>query len=84
MTTKTFDAVKLMRELRDKLSHEMQQMTPEQRIRYVREKAVSTDLGKKLAQDAGDAAQQDDGLSERSRAQTLCSRSPADPRASSG
>ena len=58
MRTKTFDAVKLMRELRDKLSQEMERMTPEERTRYISEKAASTDLAKKLAEDDKHAAQQ--------------------------
>jgi hypothetical protein len=45
MTTKTFDSVKLMRELRDKLSQEMEHMTAEERLRYIRGKAASTGLG---------------------------------------
>jgi hypothetical protein len=60
MNTKTFDAVKLMRELRDRLSQEMEQMTPEERVRYIRDKAASTDLGKKIDEDEGDTAQQTD------------------------
>lgn len=60
MTTKTFDAVKLMRELRDKLSQEMESMTPEQRVRYIRGKATSTALGRTIAQDKSKAAQQTD------------------------
>ncbi|MFQ5600049.1 MAG: hypothetical protein ACE5G2_05800 [Candidatus Krumholzibacteriia bacterium] len=56
---KTFDAVKLMRELRDKLSQEMEEMTPEERMRYIREKAASTALGKTIAQDKNKAAQAD-------------------------
>ncbi len=60
MRTKTFDAVKLMRELRDRLSQEMERMTPEERVRYISEKAASTDLAKKLAEDGKDAAQQAD------------------------
>ena len=59
MRTKTFDAVKLMRELRD-ISQEMERMTPEERVRYISEKAASTDLAKKLAEDGKDAAQQAD------------------------
>lgn len=58
--TKTFDAVKLMRKLRERLSEEMEQMTPEERVRYIRNKAASSDLGKKIAEDEGDAAQQAD------------------------
>ena len=38
MTTKTFDSAKLMRELRDKLSQEMEGMTTEERVRYIRDK----------------------------------------------
>ncbi len=60
MTTKTFDAVKLMRELRDKLSQEMERMTPEERLRYVRARAASTSLGKAITQVKNDAAQQAD------------------------
>lgn len=60
MTTKTFDAVKLMRELRNKLSQEMESMTPEQRVRYIRGKAASTALGRTIAQDKSKAAQQAD------------------------
>ena len=57
MRTKTFDAVKLMRELRDSLSQEMEQMTPEERLRYIRDRAASTGLGSRIAKDEGDAAQ---------------------------
>jgi len=57
MKTKTFDAVKLMRELRDRLSQEMERMTPEERVQYISNKAASTELAKKLAQDDKDAAQ---------------------------
>jgi hypothetical protein len=60
MTTKTFDSVKLMRELRDKLSQEMEHMTPEERVRYIRGRAASTSLGRKIAEDERDAAQQTD------------------------
>ena len=60
MTTKTFDAVKLMRELRDKLSQEMERMTPAERVRYIRDKAASTALGKSIAQGRKSAAQQAD------------------------
>ena len=44
MTTKTFDSVKLMRELRDKLSEEMAKMAPEERIRHIRDKAAASAL----------------------------------------
>jgi hypothetical protein len=57
MTTKIFDSVKLMRELRDKLSQEMEHMTAEERLRYIRGKSASTGLGRKLAEDERDAAQ---------------------------
>jgi hypothetical protein len=49
MTTKAFDAVALMRELRDRLSQAMERMTPEERLNYVHGKATSTELGRKLA-----------------------------------
>jgi hypothetical protein len=57
MTTKTFDSVKLMRELRDTLSQEMEPMTAEERLRYIRGKAASTGLGKRMAEDERKAAQ---------------------------
>ena len=60
MRTKTFDAVKLMRELRDKLSKDMEHMTAEERVRYIRGKAASIGLGKEIGEDNGDAAQQAD------------------------
>lgn len=44
MTTKTFDAVEMMRELRDALSQDMVEMSSEERIRYIREKAAATPL----------------------------------------
>lgn len=55
MTTKTFDAVRLMRKLRDRLSGEMQQMTPDERVRYILSKAESTDLGRKIADEQNTA-----------------------------
>jgi len=48
MTTKTFDAVKLMRELRDQLGREIEGLSPEDRIRFIRQRAESTRLGKPL------------------------------------
>ena len=60
MTTKTFDSVKLMRELRAKISQEMEHMTPEERIRYIQDKAASIAIGRTLAGQDGDAAQQAD------------------------
>jgi hypothetical protein len=60
MATKTFDAVKLMRDLRDRLSQEMERMTPEERMRYIRDRAASTGLARKIAEDEGGAAQQAD------------------------
>ncbi|MFQ5504957.1 MAG: hypothetical protein ACE5F1_09210 [Planctomycetota bacterium] len=51
MATKTLDSVKLMPELRDKLSKEMEQMTPEERLRFIRGRAASTALGKAIARD---------------------------------
>lgn len=58
MTTKTFDSVKLMRELRDKLSQEMEHMTPEERVQYIRRRAASTGLEEKMAVDERNATQQ--------------------------
>ena len=55
---KTFDAVGMMRALRDNLSQEMEQMRPEERIRYIRDKAASTDLERKIAAHRADTAQQ--------------------------
>jgi len=60
MRTKTFDAVKLMRELRDTLSQEMERMTPEERVGYISEKAAASGLVKRLAEDDNDAVQQAD------------------------
>lgn len=60
MTTKTFDSVKLMRELRAKISQDMEHMTPEERIRYIQDKAASIAIGRTLAGQDGDAAQQAD------------------------
>lgn len=59
MTTKTFDAVAMMRKLRSQLSQEMEHMPPGERIRFVRDKAASSALGKKLETAQGDAARQD-------------------------
>lgn len=50
MTTKTIDAVKLMRELRDELSRKMAQMASEERVEYIRKVASASELGKLLAQ----------------------------------
>lgn len=60
MKTKTFDAVRLMRELRDRLSQEMESMTPEERTRYIRDKAASTGLEAQKAEHDAGAAQQAD------------------------
>ena len=38
-TLKDFDAVKMMREIRDKMSKEMQGMTSKERIEYIDKKA---------------------------------------------
>ncbi|MBN2497071.1 MAG: hypothetical protein JXR96_20935 [Deltaproteobacteria bacterium] len=51
MTEKVFDAVKLTRQLRDDLSREMAGMTREERLRYIRDKASSTPLGRALTQE---------------------------------
>ena len=60
MKTKTFDAVKLMRELRDRLCQEMDGMTPTERLRYIRDRAASTALGRTIAQDESMSGQQTD------------------------
>lgn len=49
MTTKTIDSVRLMRELRDELSREMERLAPNERIRFIRERAAATGLGKLLS-----------------------------------
>lgn len=41
---KEFDSVRLMRRLRDHLSEEMAQMSPEERILYIRRKAAASPL----------------------------------------
>ena len=56
METKTFDSVAMMRELRDRLSQEMAEMTPVERLRYVRKMAAATPLGDRLQQQAGESA----------------------------
>jgi hypothetical protein len=60
MTTKTFDSVKLMRELRDALSRDMEHMAPEERVRYIRSRAASTPLGREIGEGQRDAAQRAD------------------------
>ena len=60
MTAKAFDAVELMRRLRDDLSREMESMTPGERLGFIRDKAASTALGKKLAQEEDKTAHQGD------------------------
>ena len=58
MTTKIFDSVKLMRDLRDKLSQDMEHMTAEERRRYICAKAGSTGLGREMTGAERDAAQE--------------------------
>ncbi len=58
MKVKTFDAVKLMRELRNKLSEDMEDMTSEERVRYIQDKAATTPLGKAMVKGEHKAAQQ--------------------------
>ena len=60
MTTKTFDSVKLMRELRDKISKEMEHMTAEERVRYIRGGAASMGVGREIGEDRRGAAQRAD------------------------
>jgi hypothetical protein len=42
--TKKFDSVQLMRSLRDHLSEEMAQMSPQERILYIQRKAAASPL----------------------------------------
>ena len=65
MTTKIFDSVKLMRDLRDKLSQDMEHMTAEERRRYIRAQAGSTGLGREMIGAERDAAQQQPGADRR-------------------
>ena len=44
MKTKTFDSVRLMRELRSKLSEDMAQMAPEERTRFIQRQAARAEL----------------------------------------
>lgn len=41
---KEFDSVQLMRRLRDQMSEEMAQMSPQERIRYIQRKAAASPL----------------------------------------
>jgi len=49
METKTFDAVAMMRELRDRLSNMMADVSPDERIRYIHETVGSTPIGVRLS-----------------------------------
>lgn len=51
MKTKSFDTVKMMRDIRDKLSREMESMSSEERLRFIRDRAKTSELWKKLAGD---------------------------------
>lgn len=66
MKTKTFDSVRLMRELRDKLSLEMEHMEPEERMRHIRDKAASTEFGREVARtyynNCGQSGSKSEGL----------------------
>ena len=42
--TKAFDSVQLMRRLRDRMSEEMAQMSPQERITYIQRKAAASPL----------------------------------------
>jgi hypothetical protein len=42
---KKFDSVQLMRRLRDQLSEEMAQMSPQERVLYIQRKAAASPLG---------------------------------------
>ena len=41
---KEFDSVQLMRRLRDQMSEEMAQMSPQERIQYIQRKAAASPL----------------------------------------
>jgi hypothetical protein len=41
---KEFDSVRLMRRLRDKMSEDMAQMSPQERILYIQRKAAASPL----------------------------------------
>jgi len=58
MKTKTFDSVKLMRDLREKLSTEMAHLTRAERVRFIRERAALSGLGGSV--EDGDASQRVD------------------------
>jgi len=45
---KAFDAVKIMRDIRDRMSEEMKGMTPRQQIEYIERKSGIKENGKKL------------------------------------
>lgn len=62
MTTKIFDAVKMMRELRDRLSDNLAEMDPADRQHYVREKAASYDIGRRCIQELLHSDRKDDAL----------------------
>ena len=66
MKTKTFDSVKLMRELRDEISREMEHMTPGERIQFIRDRAASTALGRDLAESTPFAYRRDSVVGEAS------------------
>jgi hypothetical protein len=44
---KSYDAVKMMRRIRDRLSRKIGGMTPEQEIKYFRQKAAGFDADRK-------------------------------------
>ena len=50
---KKFDAVKMMREIRDKLSKEMMGMSFEEKKKFIRERLSSSEHGKKQTQQSG-------------------------------
>lgn len=51
MTTETVEAVKLMRQLRDALGEELLALPPEERLAFIRDRALTTELGRRLAAD---------------------------------
>lgn len=55
MSTKTFDSVAMMRELRERLSQEMAGMSSVERIHHIHEKAAATSLGARFQTRPGES-----------------------------
>lgn len=67
MKTKTFNSVKLMRKLRDQMSDEMAGMSPEERLRFIRERAARSPFVARLARVQRNAAPQGDATDDAPR-----------------